>query len=149
MSEFVTSHYEWFKALHLVSVMAWMAGMLYLPRLYVYHANADKASELSETFKIMERKLLRLIINPAMIAAWFFGLAMLHANPGLFSGGKWLHLKLFLVILLQIFHVFLSRWRKAFLRDENSHSASFFRKVNEIPTVLMIAIVILVIVKPF
>ena len=149
MIEFIVSHYEWFKALHVISLISWMAGMLYLPRLYVYHATADKGSELSETLKIMERRLLRLIINPAMIATWVFGLSMLAANPTLFTASKWMHVKLTAVILLQVFHAFLSRWRKAFLRDENTHTASFYRKVNEIPTVLMIIIVIMVIVKPF
>lgn len=149
MTEFFVNHYLWIKALHVIAVISWMAGMLYLPRLYVYHANADTGSELSETLKIMERKLLRIIINPAMIAAWLFGLAMIAANPALLTGGGWLHAKLGCVVGLQVFHAFLSRWRKAFLRDENAHSAGFFRKVNEIPTLLMIVIVVLVIVKPF
>ena len=147
MASFLLSHYEWVKALHVIAIISWMAGMLYLPRLYVYHASADKGSELSETLKIMERRLLRLIINPAMIVSWMLGLAMIAANPSMLQGG-WLHVKLTCVILLQIFHAFLSRWRKAFLRDENTHSATFFRKVNEIPTVLMVVIVIMVIVKP-
>ncbi|MCE9507294.1 MAG: protoporphyrinogen oxidase HemJ [Alphaproteobacteria bacterium] len=149
MTDFILSHYDWFKALHLIAVMSWMAGMLYLPRLYVYHTGADKGSELSETLKIMERKLLRIIINPAMILSWGFGLAMLAANPGLLSSGGWMHVKLGALVLMQIFHAFLSRWRKAFLKDKNHHSAAFYRKANEIPTVLMIVIVIMVIVKPF
>lgn len=148
MIEFVLQYNEWIKALHVIAVISWMAGMLYLPRLYVYHADADRGSELSETFKIMERKLLRVIINPAMILAWLFGLLLIASNPGLFSGG-WMHAKLTSLILLQIFHAFLSRWRKAFLRDQNTHTALFFRKVNEIPAVLMVVIVIMVIVKPF
>lgn len=148
MTEFITQHYNWFKAFHIISMISWMAGMFYLPRLYVYHADAVKNSDLSETFKVMERKLLRIIINPAMIATWVFGLAMLYANPVLVAGG-WMHAKLTSVVLLQIFHAILARWRKAFLRDENIHSASFYRKVNEIPTVLMIVIVIMVIIKPF
>ena len=149
MIEFISGHYMWIKALHVISIISWMAGMLYLPRLYVYHATADKGSELSETLKIMERRLLRIIINPAMILSWIFGLAMIAANPSMMAAGKWLHVKLGCVILLQIFHAFLSRWRKAFLKDENTHPAAFFRKINEIPTVLMIIIVIMVIVKPF
>ena len=147
MASFLLQHYEWIKALHVIAIISWMAGMLYLPRLFVYHASADKGSELSETLKIMERRLLRLIINPAMIVSWLLGLSMIAANPSMLHGG-WLHVKLGCVILLQIFHAFLSRWRKAFLRDENAHSATFFRKVNEIPTVLMVVIVIMVIVKP-
>ncbi len=149
MAEFFLHHYEWIKAFHVIAVMSWIAGMLYLPRLYVYHATADKGSELSETLKIMERRLLRIIINPAMVLSWIFGLSMIDANPTMLSSGGWLHAKLGCVILLQVFHAFLSRWRKAFLKDENKHSAGFFRKVNEIPTVLMIIIVIMVIVKPF
>jgi len=148
MTDFLVRYYVWIKALHVIALISWMAGMLYLPRLYVYHATADKGSELSETFKIMERRLLRLIINPAMIVTWIMGLSMIAADPSLLKGG-WLHVKLGCVIGLQIFHACLSRWRKAFLRDENTHSASFFRKVNEIPTILMVIIVIMVIVKPF
>ena len=138
MTDFFVHYYMWIKAFHVISVISWMAGMLYLPRLYVYHATADKGSELSETLKIMERRLLRLIINPAMILSWSFGLMMIAANPSLLTAGSWLHVKLTAVILLMVFHVFLSRWRKAFLKDENKHSAGFFRKINEIPTVLMI-----------
>jgi len=148
MTGFLLQHYDWIKAFHVIAVMSWIAGMLYLPRLYVYHANADKGSELSETLKIMERKLLRMIINPAMIAAWIFGISLITANPSMLKGG-WLHVKLTCVILLQIFHALLSRWRKAFLRDENIHTSAFFRKVNEIPAVLIVVIVIMVIVKPF
>jgi putative membrane protein len=140
--------YLWLKALHVIAMVSWMAGMLYLPRLYVYHADADKGSELSETLKIMERRLLRFIINPAMILTWVFGLWMLSKNPAILSQG-WLHVKLTAVILLQIFHAFLARWRKAFLKDVNAYPASFFRRVNEIPTALMIVIIIMVIVKPF
>jgi putative membrane protein len=149
MTDFILSHYDWLKAFHVIAVISWMAGMLYLPRLYVYHADADKGSELSETLKIMERKLLRLIINPAMILSWIFGLALISATPEIFSSGGWLHVKLAAVILLQIFHAFLSRWRKAFLKDQNRHRASFYRKINEVPTLLMIVAVVMVIVKPF
>jgi protoporphyrinogen IX oxidase len=148
MADFIIQYYNWFKALHVIAVISWMAGMLYLPRLYVYHANADKGSELSETLKIMERRLLRIIINPAMILAWIFGLAMIYSNPALLQGG-WLHVKLTAVILMQVFHAFLARWRKEFLRDENKRTSKFYRRVNEIPTLLMIVIVIMVIVKPF
>jgi len=142
-------HYLLIKALHVISVISWMAGMLYLPRLYVYHADAKKGSELSETLKVMERKLLRIIINPAMILSWVFGGMMIAINPLLMSAGGWLHAKLGALVLMQIFHAFLARWRKAFLADKNTHSAKFFRCVNEIPTVLMIFIVVMVIMKPF
>lgn len=149
MTDFILSYYEWVKALHLIAVISWMAGMLYLPRLFVYHADADKGSELSETLKIMERRLLRIIINPAMIVTWVLGLAMLFANTSLLTSGGWMHAKLFLVVVISGFHGMLARWRKRFLRDENKHTAKFYRQINEIPTVLMIGIVILVIVKPF
>lgn len=149
MTDFILDYYDWIKAFHLVAVMSWMAGMLYLPRLFVYHADAEKGSELSETLKIMERKLLRIIINPAMTITWILGLAMLLANWGLMSSGGWMHVKLTAVLLLSGFHGYLARQRKVFLRDENKKSSKFYRKINEIPTILMIIIVIMVIVKPF
>lgn len=148
MQDFIISHYEWFRAFHLISVISWMAGLFYLPRLFVYHTDADKGSELSETLKIMERKLLRIIMNPAMILTWIFGGLLLYANTSLMQGG-WMHVKLTAVILLTVFHHALGRWRKTFLKDENKRSAKFYRSVNEVPTVLMIVIVIMVIVKPF
>jgi putative membrane protein len=144
--------YNWLLALHIIAVIAWMAGMLYLPRLYVYHAQAlqkgaGKGSELSETFKVMERRLLRGIINPAMIATWILGLLLVWQGDHWREG--WLHAKLALVVGMQIFHAFLSRWRRAFARDENTHSDRFYRVMNEIPTLLLIGIVILAVVKPF
>jgi protoporphyrinogen IX oxidase len=139
--------YDWLKALHVIAVIAWMAGMLYLPRLFVYHADAKPGSELSETFKVMERRLLRAIINPAMGAAWIFGLWM--AWEGNLWGEHWFQAKLALVILMSALHGFLSRWRGHFAADTNKHSAKFYRVINEVPTVLLIGIVILVIVKPF
>lgn len=148
MQEFLINHYNWIKSLHLIAVMSWMAGLFYLPRLFVYHADADKGSELSETLKIMERRLLRIIMNPAMIATYIFGGLMIWANVGVMSAG-WMHAKLTAVILMTVFHHVLGRWRKAFLRDANKHPAKVYRLANEVPTVLMIAIVILVIVKPF
>lgn len=148
MSEFLAAHYLWLKALHVISVIFWMAGMAYLPRLFVYHAEAAVGSEKSETFKIMERRLLRGIINPAMIAAFLFGGLMIWANPELMHQG-WFHVKLTLVILMTAFHGFFARWRKAFDRDENVHTSRFFRIINEAPPVLVVFIVILVIVKPF
>ncbi len=148
MITFATEYYIWFKALHIISMVAWMAGMLYLPRLYVYHAGADKGSELSQTFKVMERKLLRLILNPAMILTAVFGIAMLVANPILLAGG-WMHVKLTAVVLLFVFHGFLARWRKIFLKDLNERPPSFYRRVNEIPAILMVVIVVMVIVQPF
>ncbi|MFC3226072.1 protoporphyrinogen oxidase HemJ [Marinibaculum pumilum] len=143
--------YFWLKALHVLAVIAWMAGMLYLPRLYVYHAAAAKGGELSETFKVMERRLLRGIINPAMIVTWITGLALafgLGDGPAWWADG-WLHAKLALVVLMQLVHAAYARWRRQFAADDNRHGAGFYRVANEIPTVLLIAIVILVIVKPF
>ena len=139
--------YDWLKALHIIAVIAWMAGMLYLPRLYVYHAGAKPGSELSETFKVMERRLLRAIINPAMIAAWVLGLWLAWAGDHWREG--WFHGKLALLVLMQIVHAGLARWRRDFANDKNKHSARFYRVVNEIPTLLLIGIVILAIVKPF
>ena len=138
----------WIKAGHVISVIAWMAGMLYLPRLFVYHVDAVPGTVQSETFKVMERRLMKAIINPAMIAALVFGLLLLLAQPDLMRQG-WLHAKLALVLGLFAIHGMMSRWLKAFAADRNRKSAKFFRVVNEIPTVLMIGIVILVIVRPF
>jgi putative membrane protein len=144
--------YEWMKAFHVIAVIAWMAGMLYLPRLFVYHCAAEKGSAQSETFKVMERRLLRGIINPAMIATWLLGLWLAWHGPdsryGWFTSG-WLEAKLVLVLGLSALHGLLARWRKDFARDKNRHSQRFYRMINEIPTILMIAIVILVVVKPF
>lgn len=139
--------YDWLKALHIISVIAWMAGMLYLPRLYVYHAVAEPGSVQSETFKVMERRLLRGIINPAMVATWIFGLSMAHLGDLWLQG--WLHAKLALLIGMQVAHAFLARWRRDFAADRNRHSQRFYRLVNEVPTVLMIGIVLLAILKPF
>lgn len=148
MQEFLLNHYLWIKALHIISVIAWMAGLLYLPRLFVYHVDAKKGSVQSETFKVMERRLLKLIMNPAMIAAWVFGGLMLYANTALFSSG-WIHAKLTLVVLMTGFHHALLAWLKKFAKDENTKSTKFYRFANEVPTLLMIAIVLLAVVKPF
>jgi putative membrane protein len=136
-------------AFHVIAIIAWMAGLLYLPRLFVYHAGSPKGSEQSETFKIMERRLLRFITTPAMGASWVFGLILAFSGLINWSADGWFHLKLALVILLSAFHGFLAKWTKDFAQDRNTHPARFYRMVNEIPTVLMIAIVILVVVKPF
>ena len=143
----------WIKALHVISVIAWMAGMFYLPRLFVYHAECGVGSPQAETFKVMERKLIRIIINPAMIAAWVFGLALIFM-PTRWGGigidaGWWLWIKLALVTLLSGFHGWLSAERKRLERDEIRHDPKFYRMINEVPTLIMMAVVILVIVKPF
>jgi putative membrane protein len=137
----------WVKALHVISVIAWMAALLYLPRLMVYHAGSTVGSEQSETFKIMERRLLRAIATPAMIATWIFGLWMAWLIDVWDDG--WFHAKLLCVLVLTAFHGLLARWVKDFAADRNTRPARFYRAVNEVPTLLLIAIVILVIVKPF
>ena len=139
--------YEWLKAFHIIAVIAWMAGMLYLPRLFVYHCEADVGSIQSETFKVMERRLLRAIINPAMILTWVLGLWL--AYQGGWFKAPWLHAKLLLVILMSGVHGMLSRYVKDFAADKRRKSQKFFRIINEVPTVLMILIVILAVVKPF
>jgi protoporphyrinogen IX oxidase len=139
--------YLWIKALHVIAVIAWMAGMLYLPRLFVYHCEAEAGSKQSETFKVMERRLLRAIMNPAMIVTWLAGLYL--AWAGQFFTAGWLHGKLLLVVLLSGVHGFCSRCVKDFAADRNTRSQKFYRIINEVPTVLMIGIVILVVVKPF
>jgi putative membrane protein len=139
--------YPWIKALHLIAAMAWMAGMLYLPRLFVYHCEAAPGSQQSETFKVMERRLLRAIMNPAMVATWALGLWLAWSSEAWSAG--WFRAKLVLVVILSAIHGLLARWRKDFAADRNRHSAKFYRVVNELPTVLMIGIVILAIVKPF
>ncbi|KQN73682.1 protoporphyrinogen oxidase HemJ [Devosia sp. Leaf64] len=140
--------YEWVKALHVISVIAWMAGMLYLPRLFVYHSVTEKGTPQSETFKVMERRLLKGIINPAMIATWVFGLTMIHLG-GVDWGSLWPWFKAAFVIGLSGVHGILAGHVKRFARDENVKPQKYFRIINEVPTVLMIGIVIMVIVKPF
>lgn len=139
---------EWVKALHVISVIAWMAGMLYLPRLFVYHSVAEIGSDKSETFKVMERRLLRGIMTPAMIASWLFGLWMIVGGWVSFSEG-WLHAKLLFVLLLTGCHGMLVKYTRLFAQDKNTKPQKFFRIINEVPTVLMIVIVMLVVVKPF
>jgi putative membrane protein len=139
--------YLWLKAFHIIAVIAWMAGMLYLPRLFIYHCEAEPGSKQSETFKVMERRLLKAIINPAMIATWILGL-WLAWDAGFFSSG-WLHAKLTLVLILSGVHGWFARLTRDFANDRNRHSQKFYRYLNEVPTVLMILIVVLVVVKPF
>jgi len=146
--DFLAGYYVWIKALHIISVIFWMAGMAYLPRLFVYHAESAPGSDKSETFKIMERRLLRGIVNPAMIASFLFGILMLVANPALLSQG-WMHAKLLLILVMSGLHGFFARWRKQLERDENRHDARFYRIVNEGPPVLVILIVLLAVAKPF
>jgi protoporphyrinogen IX oxidase len=139
--------YAWIKALHIVAVISWMAGMLYLPRLFVYHSAAEVGSKQSETFKLMERRLLKVIINPAMIITWLAGIYLAWAGHWYTSG--WLGAKLLLVLALSAIHGFFARCVRAFADDRNPYDQKFYRVINEVPTVLMILIVILVTVKPF
>jgi len=145
----IDSLYHWVKAIHIIAVISWMAGMLYLPRLYVYHASAKIGSELSETFKIMERRLLRLIINPAMIITWCAGLWLVYYTKALDpANGTWMHWKLMMVIFMQIAHAFLARHRRQFANDVNTKSPKYYRILNEVPSLLIVIIVILVVVRP-
>lgn len=139
--------YPWAKAIHVIAVISWMAGMLYLPRLFVYHVEAEKGSVQSETFKVMERRLLRGIINPAMVITWIFGLWL--AWKGFEFSGGWLHMKIAAVVAMSATHGYFARAVRLFAEDRNDKPARHWRLMNEVPTVLMIAIVILVIVKPF
>ena len=141
--------YQWLLAFHIIAVIAWMAGMLYLPRLFVYHCEADPGSRQSETFKVMERRLLRLITTPAMLASWALGLILAFSGVIDWSRDGWFHAKLVLVVLLSAYHGCLAMWTKDFALDRNTRSPRFYRIVNEIPTILMIGIVILVVVRPF
>ena len=141
--------YLWVKTLHVIAVVAWMAGVMYLPRLFVYHADAPKGGELSETLKVMERRLLYGIMTPALILTWAFGLAMAFWPGGGAITEGWLHVKLLLVVGLTAFHMYAARLRRAFADDANTRPAKFFRFLNEAPFVLFIGIAILAVVKPF
>ncbi|HXV25215.1 MAG TPA: protoporphyrinogen oxidase HemJ [Alphaproteobacteria bacterium] len=141
--------YLWVKALHVIGVIAWMAGLLYLPRLFVYHAGVAAASQQSETFKVMERRLYRTIMHPALLVTLVTGALML-AMPGAVDwAGGWLHLKLAIAATLLVMHGLMGRWLDAFAQDRNRHGSRFYRIVNELPTLAMVLIVILVVVKPF
>ncbi len=149
MPDFLSEWYLWIKSLHIAAVIAWMAGMMYLPRLYVYHCAAPDGSAQSETFKIMERKLLRGIINPAMVASFLFG-GLLLVTPGVIDWSDgWIWVKLAGVLGLAAIHGFFSRWRKDFEADRNVRPARFYRLVNEIPFVFLLIIIVMVIVRPF
>ena len=146
---FLLPLYPWIKALHVIAVIAWMAGLLYLPRLFVYHCDVQRGSAESERFKVMERRLLKQIMTPAMIAVGALGI-LLVATPGVIDWtAGWWHVKLLLVILMSGFQGGLSRWRRDFLEDRNTRSQRFYRIANEVPTILMVGIVIMVVVKPF
>lgn len=149
MTQFLVDYYRWLLALHIISVMFWMAGMYYLPRLFVYHAEALENGTPYEMFPVMEQKLLRLIINPSMVAAWFFGLALIFAGGHWPIVDIWLVSKLSLVVILSAYHGFLASTRKQFLSGVLPRPSRFYRMVNEVPPVLTVFIVILVVVQPF
>jgi protoporphyrinogen IX oxidase len=149
MSAFLLDNFRWIMALHVMSVIAWMAGLLYLPRLFVYHADAPAGSAQSETFKVMERRLLRGIMNPSMIATYVFGI-LLASTPGIVDwSSAWIYVKLAMVAGLTGVHHGCIVWRKAFAQDRNTRPARFYRVMNEVPALMMVIIVIMVIVKPF
>jgi len=151
MIDFLREYNNWIEAFHIIAVISWMAGLLYLPRLFVYHCQVKPGSEAYEKFKIMERKLLRGIMNPAMIAVFILGIILVmttgYGAPG--TGGGWLHVKIVLVLFMAGSHMMMSRYRKDFERNINTKTERFYRIFNEIPAVLMVFIVILVMVKPF
>jgi putative membrane protein len=145
--EYGSLTYGILKSFHIVAMVAWMAGMLYLPRLFVYHAEAEHGSRESATFKTMERRLLKVIMNPAMAVTWIFGLVL--ASTGGFFGETWLNLKILMVIVLSALHGFLARMAKDFAADRNTRPAGFYRIINEVPAVILFVIVLLVVIKPF
>jgi len=145
----IYDHYDWFKALHVIAAMSWMAGLLYLPRLYVYHCRAERGSIQDETFKLMERRLLKAIMNPAMTVTWLLGLLMIVSDYHRLFADGWMHVKLFGIVMLTVFHMRAAKWRKAFEAGTNAKTERFFRMMNEVPTVLMVLIVIMAIVEPF
>ena len=149
MAEFLTAALPWTRALHVIAVISWMAGLLYLPRLYVYHCEAQPGGEADRMLKTMERRLLRAIMTPAMVATFLFG-GLLLATPGVVDWSQgWIHAKLALVVLLAAFHGMMARWRRDFEAGRNHRPARFYRVANEVPTLLMIGIVVLVLVRPF
>lgn len=141
-------YYFWYKSIHIIAVISWMAALFYMPRLFVYHTRAEIGSEMDKTFQIMEKKLLRIIMNPAMIVTYIFGLLNAYIY-GFAALGMWFHIKMGAVLGLTIFHGLQARWMKKFATGNNTHSERFFRMINEIPVVLMIIAVIMVTVKPF
>lgn len=141
-------YFIWYKTFHVISVISWMAAMFYLPRIFVYHTKAEIGSEMDKTFQIMEKRLLKIIMTPAMLSTYIFGLLTAYVY-GLVALGIWFHIKMLAVLGLTIMHGLCAKWVKDFAKGENKHSEKFYRMVNEVPTILMILAVIMVIVKPF
>lgn len=148
MTDFLLTHYAWLKALHIIAVIFWMAGMLYLPRLFVYHHQSEPGGELERALLIQEGNLVKIILNPALIAVWLIAIAMLAANPDLFSAG-WFHAKLLLVVALSGIHGFYAASGRKFGKGERVRSEKFWRIMNEVPALMVIAIVLLAVVKPW
>lgn len=148
MLDIAYEYYNWWRGLHIIAVITWMAGLFYLPRLFVYHAKAAVGSELSETFKVMERRLYKAIMLPSLVTVVVFG-TILMFGPGVDWSMGWIHAKLVLVLLMVGFHLHCNRWRKDFAADANRHSERYYRVANEVPTVLLLLIVFLVVIKPF
>ena len=142
------NYYLLFKSLHLIAVISWMAGLLYLPRIFVYHVEKNTEKNISEIFKIMERRLMFFIMTPAMILSWLFGISLILINGTSINSSLWVQAKLFLVVILTIYHLFLGYYLRKFVLNENEKSAKFFRIINEIPTVLLILIIFVIIYKP-
>ena len=142
------NYYLLVKSLHLIAVISWMAGLLYLPRIFVYHADNNIEKNTSKTFKIMEKRLMFFIMTPAMILSWFFGISLILINGTSINSSLWVQAKLFLVVLLTIYHLFLGHYLRKFALDENEKNAKFFKIINEIPTVLLILIIFIIIYKP-
>ena len=144
----MSDYYEWFKAFHIIAVIAWMAGIFYLPRLYVYHTRAKIGSEMDKTFQVMEYRLLKFIMNPAMIATYLFGFLVAYIY-GFKALGGWFHVKMLMVLIITIMHGFMACWRKDFVNGTNKHSEHFYRIANEVPTIAVMVAVIMVVLKPF
>ncbi len=141
-------YFMWYKAIHVISVISWMAAMFYMPRLFVYHTKADVGSEMDKTFQVMEYKLQKIIMTPAMITTYIFGIIIVYIY-GFVALGVWFHIKMFAVLVLTGMHGMFSKWRKDFAAGQNKHSEKFYRIINEIPVIFMVIAVVMVIVKPF
>jgi putative membrane protein len=144
----IQDYFMWYKAIHVIAVISWMAAMFYMPRLFVYHTKAEVGSEMDKTFQVMEYKLLKIIMTPSMLLTYFFGILIAYIY-GFAALGVWFHIKMTAVLGLTVFHGILAKWRKDFVNGKNKHSEKFYRMVNEIPPILMIVAVVMVIVKPF
>lgn len=148
MQDLLSEYYAWIEAIHIIAVISWMAGLLYLPRLFVYHTKATPGDAQDQLFQIMERRLLRVIMNPAMIVTWVFGLLLVTLSGLADEAPGWLHVKLLAVVALSVLHMVMARWRRQFAEGKNTRSEKFYRIANEAPTLLMILIVVMVVVKP-